>query len=537
MHNSSAWVCNPMQSIYENGVLIQKTVFKDVGGSLVTIEDNAFYRGGVIDLNYPNINDCNDATYNYFFPKIEINGNYFSTPAHAVAIYGNSLDWTNNGIPDGYDKIRIGDIYHYNYLYNGSSSDPHIQLDEGTGTTFVTNKCEAIPFSLLSQTPISQIASVTNTDLQNGGSTTSNNKTINEGETIWFDTHLCKDKDRNQPPSNDMLYFWRFHNEKSDLTDEFRTDNTNITGLIPYQFNKIGISNVTLMNIDKTQSGTNEWRASDLAKQLITVVPNTPAEYLSFWIKDTYVGRTLTPYGQFNHGVDDGRNPPPAQSPTGFEKFAAIDGDTLWTEDIEGDEGWQYVKIFLGHGQPGSRYSSGTLEIGIRSVSAVKANRVRGVTLFVDDVYISCNNGTNAITNGDFETLGTSNNPHTPTSFHAIGWTEFNGDQITALTPPFTNSCNGLPFTYNPQGLYVASDEARSGKWAYKGWIKNVAPEEDEKALTYKFPYTYKSIKQHFDLRNCVQQLNSNLPDFELYPNPSESNKKLTVKCEGKIGD
>jgi hypothetical protein len=64
---------------------------------------------------------------------------------------------------------------------------------------------------------------------------------------------------------------WRFRSEKSDLTNEIRSDNSNINGLIPYQFNKVGINNFTLMNIDKTITGNNEWRASDLSKQLNTV--------------------------------------------------------------------------------------------------------------------------------------------------------------------------------------------------------------------------------------------------------------------------
>lgn len=546
MHNEETYVCNPMSGIYNATGFITKPVLENIGGSQVIIEENTFYRGGVIDLKYPNLNECNNSSaypnYPFSFPKIEINGNYFKTAAHIIPAYGNQLDWLqSNGIPTGYDKIRIGDYYHYQYKYKSLTpvSDDHIQIGENGISSY--NYCNELPFPILSKTPVAKIASVTNNDKLNGATSDATDKFIKVGETIWFDTHLCEDKTRNTPPLNDLLNIWRFHTSTSDLDDEIRTDNSNAQNPFSFTFNKVGINNVTLMTLDKTTSGLNEWRASDLARQLITVAPKDQSEYLTFWIKDTYVGRELIPYSNPNnnlqHGVDDGRNPPPTQSPTGFVKYAKVNGNIVWTDDIEGDEGWQYVKVFLGHGQPGSPYYSGTLEIGIMSVSDVDAIRVRGVTFYVDDVYISCNDGSNAITNGDFERRITQNNYHLPTLDHAVGWTEFKETSNPALNPLFGGGCFGGSFYYPAEDMRVVADEVRSGSLAYKGWIRNVSYNQSSKGLYYKSPYIYKSIKQNFDLSLCADNNAIVINDFEIYPNPLENNRSLTITCDGIIGD
>ncbi len=553
VHNCEAWVCNPMGTIYNNGQLVNENVFKGVGCSFTQIEDNIFYRGGSMELMYPNINEIatpGSPNYVYNDARIEINGNYFKTPQVGVNANGTNLHWPTGGGPfqrDGYNFIRIGqDYYHYSYLFDGPGADDHIQIGEGTGSSFQNgNICHEIPLPLNSKTPISIIASNTSADHFNGVPATSAPKTITEGETLCFDTHLCEDKNRNNPPVNNVLNFWRFHNEKSDLADEVRTDNTNVVTPVSYRFDKIGINNVTLFTIDQTLANQNEWRASDITHQLITIKPRDKARYLTFWIKDTYVGRelsVLTPWPQSpatpNDWVDDGQLPPPAQSNTGFEKFVKINGQLMWRDDIEGDEGWQYVKILLNHGQPGAPYNAGDLEIGIRSVNDVDAERVRGVAVYIDDVYINCDDGSNALRDGELEQVVYNTNPHLLTTLHSPWWAEFDEADNPALHPPLAGTpCPPAPFPtagWNPfDDQLLFPDEVRSGSFAYRLFVKSIEFRHNLSNPYYKAPHVFKSVSQPYNVNSCLQQRLAVQDNFTVYPSPSVSQNKISIDHEG----
>ncbi len=393
-------LCNPPVLINYNNVLYPYPVLDgdiEGGGGTTFIEDNTFYKGSAIDLPYPNTTTTTFTItppiippYVYTSPyKIEINKNFFRVPAEAVSpnAFG-MLDWqtdpNNANIRDGYNFIRIGgfekgifndNMWHYNYLF---AQDNHLQFGENG----ISNKniCLAAP-PASSFTPIAIIASATDADHQAGIPSTMLAKKIAEGETLWFDAHLCADKSRNYPPLNDLVYLWRLHMQKSDLDDEVRTDNTSINTPFPVPFDLVGINNVTLMTVDVTTVQTNDYRANDLTHQKITVTPTDGHRYLTFWIKDTYMGREMRPYGIYGHGYEDGCKPPPPAppllpAPTGFEKYVKIDGNLLWKDDVAGDEGWQYVKICLDC-NGANNYTNGLLEIGLRSVTQVNATRVR----------------------------------------------------------------------------------------------------------------------------------------------------------------
>lgn len=560
MHSGGSVVCNPTGYMYVNNSLTSVPKIYDVGGSVITIEDNVFYRGRSIDLNYPNTTPVsttvNGQPYQYFpKAKLECNGNFFSVSAEAHDAAGyDELDWPDPGAPaycrDGYSIVRItgGVTYHHNFLFKDPLED-HLQFDEGTTSTPTRkNFCNEVPFDQVSETPVSVITSNTDADHQNAVVSTTSPKTITEGETLWFDTRLCLDKNRvvQGLGATDMINQWWFHTKSNDLADEARTDNTNSTQAIPFVFDHVGINNITLMTTDLTTSGLNEIRASDLAHQKITVLPNDGKRYLTFWIKDTYVGRALQPYGNTGHGVDDGADAPPLQSATGFVKYAKIDDHILWEDDVEGDEGWQYVKICLNCGTT-DQYISGTLEIGIKTRQHVDANRVRGVTFYVDDVYVGCNRGANIIYNGDFEeTKPIAANKiawHELRNLHAQGWDEFDEQDNPALLPPIKGpTCpderlsNPVASTsvFNPYtGMMLGAEEVRSGRFSYAGWVKNIEPKHRNSAPYYNSPYYYKGIRQYFNCQLSPSRLSGN---FDMYPSPTQTSESVFVNYPNEVG-
>ncbi len=530
------------------------------------IEENVFYKKeNNIKILYPNVNDCDDPNYTFLTPKIEINGNYFATfnGAYAAAGSTTALDWTTNSpspLPrDGYDKIEISKLPQYYYTYKWGipghlSGDEYIQIDEGTGSpTAGNNKCEPTPLTNGSYTPIAEISS----SVTANGPTDVTPKVINAGQSVYFDVSRCADKNRATPPQNDMLYFYRFHDKAKTLESEFRTTNFNITNKIKRQFTLAGITNVTLMALDKTNIGTGkDWKASDLAKQLITVLPAQPTignnHYVSFWIKDTYVGRELIPH-QYSgpggpwpvNGVDDGRLPPPNGAETGFKKYLKINDDILWEDDIEGDEGWQYVGMYLGN-----NYMQGTIEIGIKADSYVNVQNVRGVTVYVDDVYMNCKDD-NAILNGDFETYTENQSVHNTINYRPPNWVMITENNEPQLLPPFiavppcpphapqqqlprfaSPSLNNK-WTWNAEDNWITTDEVRSGFLSCKMWIMGISPEKAEANVFYNAPFVYKSMSQDFDVRGCFPCLNCEEKSIQVFPNPVLPGKDVMVKMHG----
>ncbi len=544
LHNGNMWACNPMNETQNNP---NHTIFGDVGCSQIMVINNVFYKEAEnIDFVYPNINQCSppnsDAPYQYAFPLIAMGGNYFNTSAAQVAANSTLLDWDiGQAYRNGYAKVQVQGIQHYNYLFNGPfpQGDDHLQFGDEIGMPDI---CDTAPFNVTSLTPIATIASVKETDFNNGIPSDNIDKIITEGETIYFDAHLCSDVHRNAPPSpgTSVIYMWKFHQESNDLEDEIRAgySNTNPLNYIAYTFNKIGITTVTLIAVE-IDNGSNGWRMSEIARQQITVAPAVASVYLSFWIKDSFTGREMTDLPPNNYGVDDTRTPSPGTNtaPTNMEKFASINGQTVWRDDIEGDEGWQHVKVFLNHGQPNSPFSAGTLTIGLRSLEPVDANRVKGAAIFVDNVSINKpNNGNlNALINGDFEMpvdYLTNNNPHSLVSLHAEGWLsgEFSWPQGQGVDPFVRPTpCGSTTFQYSNGGWELGEDEVRSGHWSYSGWLPSVWYNQTEPGLMYEGERVYKSLSQYYDINTPEKSKPVFL--FKIVTNPTIAGTVTKVAC------
>ncbi len=555
IHNGGMSVQNPTPTYIFNSNtngLSQVNTYDDVGCSVSVFENNVFYRGSPVDVVYPNTNICAPTTgyyvnYNFYDAKLEFNGNYFKTAPHTYSYGGGNIDWYDaaNNKQDGYNFIKIGDYFHYRYYFKnlglssptGISQDPNIQIDE---ITTKENRAQTVPFDLQSRTPEAEIASTLNTQVQSNNS----EKFIYQGGKAWFDTKLCKDKSKNSPPQSNTLNLWNFGSEGPSLSGEVRTDHTNSNNPILHTFSKIGINYVTLMSIDNQIVQSNEWRASDIAKQLIMVAPdyNTDRkQYLSFWIKDTYIGRQLTPninttgHGT-NHGVDDTRIPAPVELPTGFVKYASINDIEVWHDDIAGDSGWQYVLVNLGdYLAQETTFLQGRLEIGVRTVSDVDAERIRGFTFYVDDVYINCQDGKSAIKNGSFEFLTPKqNDPHIPYYTSAISWSQYDEGMNTNLNPPFVANAYSCPnaFSYNASGMAVHPEDSRSGNLAYKGVINQVKYTEYSPGTVYRGGNKYKYIYQDYDVHVCGTSWlkDSNNIQINVYPAPATAGSKLTIE-------
>ncbi|HNR21202.1 MAG TPA: T9SS type A sorting domain-containing protein, partial [Bacteroidia bacterium] len=563
MHNNDSYVYNPMYNNANPGCTEPYT-FWDVGGTQTHIYFNAFYRTqNNIDFVYPDINPVNQTyLYTYLYPVLRIDNNYFSTYEHLTEYLGHDdLDWFAHNCSgrEGHNKITSANRQHYTYKFYGPfpQGDDYIQIGENT-TADPPNKCQAIPFDALSETPIAVITSATDEDIANGTPTSLNAKIITQNQALWFDTRLCSDKYRNQPPDagRSMVNIWNFGRTANILDDEIRRDNTNVNLPFPINFSEIGITNVTLTTLDLSPADVNDWRASDIAKQLITVTP-TDAEnvYLSFWIKDSYTGREVQSYGTTGHGVDYINNsnnpPPPAQLPTGFRKFARVstDGGATWhylyDEDIVGDDGWQHIVVLLLDAN-GNRIEEGIIEIGLRTAGTqVDAERVKGVLVYIDDVYINSTDfyNVNALMNGDFENRNAYfNDPTQPVSSQPENW-EVTNWPIGTGNHPFVapNGCTpGFAFSYSDQGISLSTNDVRSGFYSMEGWVKptNIGTKRElqgntnyasfQNAVFYQANHVYKSVQQAFNVHAHTSRL-SKKTSFSVKPNPSVPNEQLLL--------
>ena len=174
-----------------------------------------------------------------------------------------------------------------------------------------------------------------------------------------------------------------------------------------YDVSKPGLHGIDVLAVAATNSSSPLWgqyNASAWTHQPLISIPSYGESHLIFNIKDSY----SEPY-------------PPVTSPplTHVLKTAELNGHRIWQEDIAlGGDGWERIDIPL-IGNPNidpswivpSSNETGknilTFSINFESpMLNVPISAVRGVSVWVDDVYInrySSSKGTNLISDGDLE--------------------------------------------------------------------------------------------------------------------------------------
>jgi hypothetical protein len=573
--------------------------FQSIGGQSIIINHNAFYKYvNNMELQYPNINDCYGSTFPLtngnpypFKPAvININNNYFNTRAAIVngQIMGGSdaLEWGQllNLWCDGQsNKIRFahhgGEYQFYDFRF---LLDNALQIDESA--SLPVNHCQThtdydnLWFDPNSLTPraVMALSSSSSGPFQNSP------VKIPQGGTIYFKNSLCTDKSGHNPPTNQMLYIMNFHDQFNDLNSELRY-NTNALFLPhAHTFNNMGITDVTMMTVDLTNAPpstgnpnvpNNDWRASNLARQRVTVTPpagNTDV-WLTFWIKDTFRERQLTKYGPNNNGVDDTRNAAPcSRTSYDFVKFAEFRDlrsgfnqfVTVWSEEIGCDDGWEYIKVNLTNVINGywPQWSGwGQLRFGVRSTSsAVNAEDVRGVNVYVDDVYVNSMNtdpaylGQNAVANGGMEnwkpfggSATSDEDPHA--QFNASGqhwrtdvWPpEYNP---TNINPLVNFHCPNLPQYGDSKSPVLTKEEVHSGSFSYGFHINPMALADQWGNNIYAGQTFYYDYYVH-DYGNITSDefnvygtpppiINPTSISFFVNPVPAKSNDRISLKCD-----
>jgi hypothetical protein len=526
------WCCNLWQNTDSSAIGTQsaRDTLTRVGGNADIFEDNVFYRViSNIQVPYPNINSCRVTTYNYQKPELRINLNYFANPTSC----DNDLD--------SLFRIELGGdsrIFHWNYLL-----DTNLAINEPP--TDANTIGEVASFAALSRSPQCVIASgsITVTD--------TSSKMIMVGDTLYFDTHLCTDGSNNSPPNNTSVYMWNFNDNKNEMKGEIRTDNN--TGKFMHVFTKPGIVNVNLMSIDSTTH-----RGSDLARQLITVKPDT-GMVLSFWELDTYIGRQLDTVASCTPRVDDYSQPAPTEAATHMEVYASVNDSVIWHQDIAGDSGWQYIRIDLGQFFQPWEICKGHVEIGLRAVDSVDAERVRGVTLLIDDLYMNASDDSNAVKNGDLEYGSIApNNKHPLPDYPGGGWDALDVNEDTSLAftkykklhcEPFSldHDTSAWPvdsiFYLDTQSGVLSTDEVHSGFLSFKTWIEPfVSKGAKHNGHNYQFycetgrkynPGYYKGLRNTFDrkIQRCEMEPHPRL-SFKVAPIPAATGQTLKITTD-----
>lgn len=592
-HYGDAVVCNPTgPAVYDNTLSIpNRSVIIHASGTKTEFNSCVFYNYGLtqpIAGKYPNINNCPSCTQCYTpdIPGLTLEKNFFRLPTCSSCT-------TTVAITGGFDCNAVGGkgvggnppAKHFNFL--DIDGVPHWQwnfldpaetfLTIGEDITNTANICKSGIPDALSGAPVAVISS-----MFPGGPITTAPKKIAEGGTLIFDISQCMDGSNPRQfagtaGAHDMIYMWRFHSLANDVEDEIRT--SNVCGPVSYSFNKAGIVNVNLMVIDAVTG-----IASDEAKQQITVIPaNNDAVWLIFNIKDSYSGRQVATTDKCENLVDDIRNAQQATEPTWFQKYAAVSTDggvtfaDVWVDDIQGDEGWQYVKINLSERFLPQFLCEPLVEIGLRAVANPEtglgpdASVVRSVTLSIDDGYVnSFLTGDNLFANGDFEESNNTSivdidfaKDRTPAAWQAIDetpsvltynficdpWPEDAGNPAWGSVPGFPTL-----FTRNANGSGLSTAETRSGFFSYEGYVKSFALDvhkvtiggtdyyydtfcDKDFAGTHGNAYRtynvgkYKAVRQFFkNDRNYCAHLRTFDFKYELMPSASLKGNEVDVK-------
>lgn len=526
---------NATNNPYPNAKQACNYTLRDVGGNRTWIWNSFFYKGqNNITLPYPN-------TFDPTSPFTSCANPVGFTPGTSPLIHiGRDAKGLNHGDDTKWNffvntrDIKWGRIFiaktDVNYW---DKSDNHIQVtDYGQNIPNVNNDGQNWYVEDETTAPVPMLK------FNYGGNGTGPNPNlITQGDVLDFYTFDC----RNSNISNgfvydtDMLYMWRFHETPYDHEDEIRTASVGNNGLY-HTFNKVGITNVNLMAIDLN----NNFAASTVATQQITVKPPSGNGHVVMVVnlKDTYDGRNLIGelpcrfdrVDYYNDGIENiVPHNPIDHTQTGFQKFIAINGNVIWTEDIARDNGgWERIEMNIENlictTCPSTQKDN--IEIGIRidpALPGVDGAKVRGITLYIDDVYIQSTSGYNALSNGDFEkSNGTQ----------AADWIP------TGSTIKYTYQCpSGIsPLTLSNGSAQLTRDEVRSGHSSWSARINTLFANYDA-ANPYYPGIQYvgnilRGVKQEFNvqfappprLADTTVAVN---PGFTLQPNPATFNATI----------
>lgn len=516
--STKVWTCNYSYPL-GNG----NRVITDVGGNVSSITDNTFFNGGgTIQINYPNCNDITSTCGNVYNNTglVQINNNRFYDPGSNFGSTG---------------QIKVGLV---NMLNWDDPNDDHLYFGNSA------NSDENIFEENLTQVAKAQI--ISGSLCGNIRQLNLNSAEIYVGESLAFSSDGSIDANGN--PGLAMQYHWRFHELSYDIEDLLVMPYTTFNGhsnSFCHQFNNIGITNVNLMAFDPSN-----YSASEFATHKVLVKPAIGDNniYLVAHIMDTYAPRPLGPLAGCNHVADS--RLPITYSTTGFKKFIRINGNEIWTEDIGDDNGgWERIQLNLSSipnllctSQPGCT-TTDMLEIGIRSeFPGVDAYDVRGVVLFVDDVYINTPDGKNALRNADFEkqiAAGSDWVALTPsTGVRDYPNPNFPPPCTLPMMPPTGVTLAGLISTGNSDW------EIRSGNSSFKAYIKNYYKLSDGLPKTPGRSYypglhypvgDFSGVRQSFNLQLPgylrISSTTQNL-SYSLQPNPSNEGTIVNGKIE-----
>lgn len=421
----------------------------NVGGESVIFTNNFFLKGALeFNFCYPNTTTFNPAVI----------CSTMSVPVNAELTLDENVFLGTNTITT--NRIKIAETDHHNWDFQHFLTSPKTPTGPlNTLNVFGANGnltfLEKNDFRLFSDNTVSGIPHV-RIDAQISCFPQPNTTptSIFVGDYLQFNTDNCLDAMLNPSVANNsMIYFWRFH-QLYDDTYEIRTEHVDAGNALIHTFDKIGITNVNLIGYDR-----NTHTMSYIATHPVTVKPVDDDLHLVFNIRDTYDGPWLHPNGTLLCDIDKSEIILPKGSDfpttntcpkgicpgdvyvptiTNFKKYVKINGVIIWTEDVGEDPGgWERVEYprpgitsdpkldtylctddRIAVNLPGGCSTlllQDQIEIGLMVMNApVDASNVRGINIYLDDVYISqipLNSllppgnagGENILVNGDFE--------------------------------------------------------------------------------------------------------------------------------------
>lgn len=534
-HSYDWWVCNPM--IDPNPALpcapgesCHEAIIKDVGGLHTSFTQCLFYRASQpVKISYPNTNTCGVGPGSVTFTN-----NYFK-----------STD------PTGANRINIAEVNDWhkwigNPYINISNND--FVVDVGQSTSLTELPPCAVIASYASWLPYSPANPPPGLVIGNGL------QELFVGQSLNFMTDYCTFED-GAVQDDGIVYLWRFHEASDDYADAIWTSKHTADDPLTHTFNEPGVVHVDLMAI-----GTNGL-ASDIVTQRILVKPvETNDVLLTFWISDSYTGDQLTtcstpqtPPNLVSSYTDTRIDP--VYAPSNFEVYAKVNGTKVWSKDIAEFDGWLRVQVPITAHVLSINNSTVTdqLEIGLEAMAPVDGGNVRGVDVFVDDVYVNGEDGANVLRNADFESSGAS-----------FIWTRLNECE-TCRPVPWPAGCPAtgpMPAGY-PLSLYAGSNSPtlasggniRSGGNSLEMYIRSISgmrikgtqPGAVDQVLNYTpgmhyNPGRYKGVRQNFKhsvtYRSASAAPSTSItPNFVIMPNPSDAATGVTIAVDSESSD
>ncbi|MBK7854744.1 MAG: T9SS type A sorting domain-containing protein [Bacteroidetes bacterium] len=251
---------------------------------------------------------------------------------------------------------------------------------------------------------------------------------------------------------------------------------------------------------------------------------------------------------------------------TGFVKYLKVNGKILWQQDIgEDDGGWQRIEYPLPGQRPLADYLctddgkadaihggcvsivNDKIELGVMAVNDVNSVLVRGLNLFIANVYLNSghnylnnwdDDNENILKNGDF---AEHNGSHV-----ALVW-----DRINNAPLSYSAACYSPGMSFNSNKDWeVQSHEVRSGIFSNGVRIRALTPDNDRMIPGMVYPVltghgnaiiTYHAITQEFNLQAKLPPSNYRFIqpsiDFTIKPNPSALGTTLTGSIQNLPAD